>query len=53
MREFPSEYLDLSVDQLLKDAQGGVQNCRKGEQAPFRQSISKISVSRTAEDVQV
>jgi hypothetical protein len=25
MRKFPREYLDLSVDQLIQDAQGGVQ----------------------------
>jgi hypothetical protein len=35
MREFPSEYLDLSVDQLLKDAQSGVQAAVKWKKLLF------------------
>ncbi|MGH6796435.1 MAG: hypothetical protein ACREDH_14860 [Methylocella sp.] len=41
MREFPSKYLDLSVDQLLKDAQGGVQAAVKGKKLLFDNRFRK------------
>lgn len=41
MREFPSEYLDLSVDQLLKDAQGGVQAAIKGKKLLYDNRFRK------------
>jgi hypothetical protein len=41
MREFPSEYLDLSVDQLLKDAQSGVQAAVKGKKLLFDNRFRK------------
>ena len=41
MREFPGEYLDLSVDQLLKDAQGGVQAAKMGKTLLFDNRIRK------------
>jgi hypothetical protein len=41
LREFPGEYLDLSVDQLLKDAQGGVQAAIKGKKLLFDNRFRK------------
>jgi hypothetical protein len=41
MREFPSQYLDLSVDQLLQDAQGGVQAAIKGRKLLFDNRFRK------------
>jgi hypothetical protein len=39
--EFPSEYLDLGVDQLLKDAQAGVPAAKKGKKLLFDNRFRK------------
>ncbi len=41
MREFPSEYLDLSVDQVLKDAQAGVAAAKKAKKLLFDNRFRK------------
>jgi hypothetical protein len=41
LREFPSEYLDLSIDQLLKDAQAGVPAAKKGIKLLFDNRFRK------------
>jgi hypothetical protein len=41
LREFPSEYLDLSTDQLLKDAEAGVPAAKKSKKLFFDNRFRK------------
>jgi len=39
--EFPSEYLDVTVDQILKDAQAGVSAAKKAKKLLFDKRFRK------------
>lgn len=41
LREFPSEYLDLSIDQMLKDANAGIAAARKAKKLLFNNRFRK------------
>jgi hypothetical protein len=40
-REFPSEYLDVSVDQMLRDAKAGIQAAKKAKKLLFENRFRK------------
>ena len=41
LREFPSEYLDVSVDQMLSDAKAGIRAARKAKKLLFENRFQK------------